>query len=352
MPEGLIRLYTYRPKKDGRYPIVIWYRVEGKQVRKATGYSAAMDEWDHKKNLPNRKHPGGQKLTDKLRKMALEDPFRPDSFAHFGEQLIAELQARGKNSNATAYRTAVERFKPFCNTWPTYAHLVAFKNALLKQGCAINSTAVYLRTLRAIWNEAERRDLIESKSPFKRGLIQQQETAKRFLTSDQVAALKNFEGLPRYKDRARMLWLVLASMRGLDVIDVMAFTPERFQDGYYIAQREKTGVPLKIWVPPIYHEFVARGYLHDMQQQTDPRRNLIRELTDVGHRLGFALQFKMARHTFATAAKQVGCPVDVIREMLGHSGKGVTHIYLGRYDQEIIDDWHRRALIFLGLLHI
>jgi integrase len=57
----------------------------------------------------------------------------------------------------------------------------------------------------------------------------------------------------------------------------------------------------------------------------------------------------MARHTFATLAKGAGCPKDVIREMLGHTGKSVTDVYLGAYDQQVLDHWQQVVIDLVGL---
>jgi integrase len=348
--EGRIRLYTYHRRKDGRHAIVIWQPDgTGKHRMKKTGYYAHPDEWDHKKNLPNKKHPGGQKLIDELRRLALADVLADFSFIEFGRQLAAEKKATGFRRNGVVYLTAVNRFAPYCTQWPTYMQLVRFKTDLLSEGLSVNGVATYLRTLRAIWNEAERRDLISGKSPFKRGLIQQVETEKRHLSVDQVRQLMALDGLPMYQDRARMLWLVCLAMRGVDLIDVVEMVPERIRNGYYQAPRAKTGVPIKIRVPQIFHDFAAKGYLDHMQRGVDVRRNLLRELSAVGHQLGFRVQYKMARHTFATLAKGAGCPKDVIREMLGHTGKSVTDVYLGAYDQQVLDHWQQVVIELVGL---
>ena len=45
----------------------------------------------------------------------------------------------------------------------------------------------------------------------------------------------------------------------------------------------------------------------------------------------------VARHTWATLAKQCGAPVAVISEGLGHASEKITHIYLKEFDSDVLD---------------
>jgi hypothetical protein len=53
----------------------------------------------------------------------------------------------------------------------------------------------------------------------------------------------------------------------------------------------------------------------------------------------------VARHTFATTAKRLGYSNELIAEALGHEyGNKITNIYLDSFDQEVVDDMHKRVI--------
>lgn len=64
-----------------------------------------------------------------------------------------------------------------------------------------------------------------------------------------------------------------------------------------------------------------------------------RNLKRVGLKLGLTtpLTTYVARHTWATLAKQCGAPVAVISEGLGHASEKITHIYLKEFDSDVLD---------------
>ena len=52
----------------------------------------------------------------------------------------------------------------------------------------------------------------------------------------------------------------------------------------------------------------------------------------------------VARHSWATAARNTGSGVTVISEALGHSSERMTRIYLGNLDASLVDEVNRKLL--------
>ena len=50
------------------------------------------------------------------------------------------------------------------------------------------------------------------------------------------------------------------------------------------------------------------------------------------------LTMYVARHSWASAAKQNGVPISVISEGMGHDSESTTKIYLARLDSDVVDD--------------
>ena len=49
----------------------------------------------------------------------------------------------------------------------------------------------------------------------------------------------------------------------------------------------------------------------------------------------------VARHSWATLARESGAPVAVISEGLGHTSEKTTQIYLKEFDRQIVDRVNR-----------
>ena len=65
-----------------------------------------------------------------------------------------------------------------------------------------------------------------------------------------------------------------------------------------------------------------------------------RRLKQLGQRLGYEVELTtyVARHSWATQAKECGIPVSVISEGLGHTSEKTTRIYLKEFDQKVLDE--------------
>ena len=66
----------------------------------------------------------------------------------------------------------------------------------------------------------------------------------------------------------------------------------------------------------------------------------------IGKACGFStdLTSYVARHSFATIARNKGIPVPVISKALGHSDLKTTEVYLAEIDNEVLDKYHREML--------
>ena len=53
--------------------------------------------------------------------------------------------------------------------------------------------------------------------------------------------------------------------------------------------------------------------------------------------VAISLTTQMIRHSWATQAKEIGAPIAVISEGLGHTSEKTTRIYLKEFDRSIVD---------------
>lgn len=74
-----------------------------------------------------------------------------------------------------------------------------------------------------------------------------------------------------------------------------------------------------------------------------------RNLKDIGRAMGLALPLTMyvARHSWASIARDEGIPLSVISEGMGHDSVNTTQIYLASLEIRVIDDANRKILRLL-----
>ena len=134
--------------------------------------------------------------------------------------------------------------------------------------------------------------------------------------------------------KARDLFLLMAST-GMAYADVSAMDPAKVREGWYAADRIKTGVH---FVAPVNAEAAAILEKYDGAPNLSDQ-HLNRCLHVLGDLLGldFPLTSHIARHTFITLALEQGLAPNVVQRMAGHSSLTMTESYT-----HLGDDWVKK----------
>lgn len=219
-----------------------------------------------------------------------------------------------------------------------------------------NTTSFYMRTLRAIYNQAVCEGLTADVQPFRKVYTGIDKTTKRALS---IAALKRIKSLDLSKNPrlnfARNLFLLSFYLRGISFIDLAFLRKSDLQDGYLTYCRRKTSRLLSIrWeaemqqivdklpasqthylLPIIGEENEMEHKQYRNQKQCINRRlKVIAELSQ----LSMPLTMYVARHSWASIARSQDIPIAVISEAMGHDSKQTTQIYLSSIQIDRIDE--------------
>lgn len=75
----------------------------------------------------------------------------------------------------------------------------------------------------------------------------------------------------------------------------------------------------------------------------------IPNLKAIGKELGLTLPLTMyvARHSWASIARDEGIPISVISEGMGHDSESTTQIYLASLETQVIDKANKKILKLL-----
>jgi len=399
-PSFKILLYTYKNLSNGQHPVMIRVTFDRKQKYFSLGMSASKENWNDDLARLNK---AGKRLTEQEKDMnILLDRFnaklekakkhfedvdfsfdRFDKFFFqaiqsndvfkFTQEIIDELIAESRIGSALSYRDTLNRLKHFRKEKDfTFRDidlnfLDEFKKHL-RTNNSTNSIGIYLRTLKAIYNRAIRKSLInEDFSPWKGYKIETETTRKRALTRDQIEILKSYEA-----ERGSAAWhslnyfLFSYYCRGMNFEDVARLTPDNIRNDRIFYIRKKTGDAMDMAIDSRIAEILlsysksenfifpiltpglsaltikyrVKTHLKNVNKEL---QNIVKAINKMPENkikqisLPEDITFYWGRHSAATMLKRSGVSTAMISEILGHSSEAVTKTYLDSFEKNQLD---------------
>ena len=389
-----IILWTNDKETAKGFPVIFYYFHNKIRRKIGLGYYFKMDDWNFEKQMPypsaadfDLVYPKLLNLNQNIKKLIYEGEtdlkvylaaFKPKAivitnFYDFADKLIQLMQERGKASNADVYQTTINQFKKVFTEIDfkeiDYNSLVAFKNHKLKYGAKNSTIHAYLRTLRAIYNEAvltgNTIDATPFKNVFKDIAVRKNRTKKKYLTIESIARLEKVECdvITKHADYCRDLFLLQFYFGGQDLIDIYNLKKEQVQDGRIYFERAKLGERGYVFDLVISEkaQLIFDKYANDspfmLLGRKDYagyetfRRRYQKYLVDLQSDLGIKVEpmnsnlgIKVARYTFANRGKMIQVDEDLLRELMGHERNDVDTIYKEKHPQKMRDKAHLRII--------
>ncbi len=368
-------------------PGTIYYQVVKNQCAKLvfTPYRIYEDEWDSKKE--RLKDSDNAERTIPLRVAQARIRFDLDRLRYCAEnstglqELIKKYEAL-KSSNLffsfmedtvehlidlgqfTTAKNYISSYRSFCTFTKNYnLDFIGFASDLIEKYEAMmklrkvksNTSAFYLRNLRAVYYKAVDQELTSDKRPFRRVFTGTVKTMKRAISAKEILAIKSLDLSKRPSlDFARDAFLFSFYGRGMSMIDVAHVTSADIRGGYLFYHRSKTEQPLKVKVIPQMQAIINKyksdnapyllpliknkGCQEDKEYDASIRRinNNLKKIAKLAD-ISIPLSTYVARHSWASIGKTKNLPIAVISDSLGHDSLSTTEIYLKSIDQDAID---------------
>lgn len=390
-----------RTKTDGTNPLKIRITHQRKSWELPIDSYITADTWDKSKGQIKNTHPNHRLINLKIRKRlsfveeqilelerkdadySLEDVkglFAPKEKEEeekmidaimFGQMLVEEMKAVGRLGNADAYNTALNQLKSFTPS-PTfeeinYNFLTKWEMTLKQKGTKINTISVYFRTVRAVFNQAIKRDVVDQKHyPFNKFKIKSERTVQRTLTKEQIKEIEALElKTGTGMDRARDTFILSFNLCGMNFRDIALLTEDNIQADRIIYRRQKTHKIYSIKITPKAKEIIEKykgenspfvmpivpnKHKGDKDKQQKSAKEMVKNYNtryyhEIGKLIGLPkITTYYARYSWANIARKLGYSKDLIAEALGHEyGNRVTGIYLDNYDLEVIDEMNEKV---------
>ena len=244
------------------------------------------------------------------------------------------------------------------------AELVQSYEAYLKnvaQVC-LNTSSFYMRIFRAVYNKAVEKGYITQQRPFSHIYTGIVKTKKRAIPTESVSSIKNIDTseLTKQQELARDTFLLCFYLRGISFIDLAHLRKSDIKDGILRYTRSKTKQCLSLrWTSDMqaivdkYSDQTASSpyllpFLVASDDKKQDERQLYRNagarisyhLKKLGTKLGLEgkLTLYVARHSWATTARDKDIPISIISDALGHTSTTTTQIYLDTIHSSEVDD--------------
>jgi site-specific recombinase XerD len=235
---------------------------------------------------------------------------------------------------------------------------------LIDRGLKRNSIAYYLRTLRTLYNRAVEAGLTDDRDIFRHVHISYCKTTKRAISVNHIRAIERLE-LPEDSSLAlaRDLFMFSFYMRGMPFVDMAFLRKSDLKHGMVTYCRKKTNQSLTIeWEKPM-QDIVDRyagqtrntpfilpilinedGTEYKRYRQVE--QNVNRNLKKIGDMINLKIPLStyVARHSWASIARNLDVSIAVISEGMGHNSYRTTQIYLNSIDTSQINLANRKII--------
>ena len=284
--------------------------------------------------------------------------------------MAAEKLRVGRPGTAKTYRDAMASFSRFrggedMTIDALDAETMSLYEAWLKgRGVRRNSSSCYLRTLRTLYRKAVEAGLTTDKDIFRHVFTGFAKTAKRAVPLGPLRAVRRLR-LPGNSAIAfaRDMFMLIVYLQGISFVDLAYLKKSDIKNGTLQYIRKKTGQGISVGWEPAMQDIVDT-YAHltkdspyllpiitkadgtERRQYERMEHKVNRHLKKIGAMAGLQVPLTTytARHTWASAMRDMGTGLSVISRGLGHESLKTTQIYLSSIDTEGVVKANRQLI--------
>ncbi len=399
-----IKLNRDRKTLSGRYPVVFCLTEKRRRALIYTGIHVYEQEFDKKRSKidyvkgisksrkalseANRKitqiqniildtineYTRHQKVIN-LQELAQEcrRRIKGDTLYALFEKVIDEKRKNGHFGSAKAYESTYRKIQALTNKTDiqlckiTTDYITDLYKNCSTSGISCNTTSFYMRNFKAVLNRRQTSDkAIPIQKLFQYTVIRKVKTTKRALSVQDMKLLLKFNpaGNKRYIQALEIFWLCFI-LQGTSIADLCFIPKEALCADYICYKRHKTSTRINVALNQVSRRLLYRyksqnpysQYLFRFMDQYDTPtmiygayRNMLKRINSTLKQIGIEIGLNIpltsyvARHTWATQAKSVGTPAELISEAMGHTSQHTTSIYLKNFDQNIIDNVNNKVI--------
>ncbi|MBE6318294.1 MAG: site-specific integrase [Bacteroidales bacterium] len=293
---------------------------------------------------------------------------RSKSFFNFMLDAIDNLTEMNRYGTAHSYSSALKSFMNFREN--VDVELIDIDSDLMQRyeaylenrGVSPNTVSFYMRNLRAVYNRAIEKDLIPMRNPFRHVYTGIAKTVKRALPLKALQRIRtlNLANRPSL-DFARDMFMFSFYTRGMSFIDMANLKTDDIKYNTLYYRRHKTGQQLQIrWercmqeIVDKYKYITVAPFLLPISESPDdpyPRYKCIMSRVNkylkrvaLLANIDAPLTMYVARHSWASVARDAHIPISIISQGMGHDSELTTQIYLATINNVLVDRANKRII--------
>lgn len=388
-------------KSDKTYPLILRIIHNRKSISIPLGYSFLENDWNdeikevkksytgvsnisrlnkliHKKKVDaldiiNQLQDSGEinNLSVKEIKARIVNKDSNQTFYNYTEDIISEMEDAERFGYSRSVNNTLQAVKSFTdeNDFPlkdlNYDFLFRFENFCRKRGNSTNTIAVYMRTIKMIFNRGIKSGVVKKEQyPFSGYKIKTAKTKKRAVHREVIELIEKLELKENTRIwHARNYFLFSFYAMGMNFADMAHLRIENISEGRIEYKRQKTKKQYSIKITPQMDKILqyyipqkeSEKYIfpiisvegspkQEYQEFFEKRRTFNKQLKEIAKLCGIEanLTSYVARHSWATIAKWKEVPIAAISEGLGHGDVKTTEVYLDSFDKEVLDEYNQR----------
>jgi integrase/recombinase XerD len=314
-----------------------------------------------------------------------EAPAKPGLISYSYLSYIRQLLREGRISSAVSYHCSYVSLCKFRGNIPfafiTVSYLTEYENWLKQQGLSRTTIGIYLRPLRAIFNEAIEGGIIKREKcyPFgkRKYRIPTSKNTKKALELADIQKIYYYQCDPEQpgEQNAKDYWLFSYLGNGINPKDIANLKYKNIEGDYLTFERSKTEKslrsdpkPITIFLTDDLKTIIERwgnkktslnNYIFPILEpglsplrQYELIQNFVGFINDWMRRILKNLSINkkattyVARHSFSTVLKRSGASTEFIQEALGHTDLKTTESYLDSFDKDVKKEFAQRLISF------
>lgn len=292
----------------------------------------------------------------------------------FMQEQVTKKEQMKRLGTAHTYGNAYRRFKAFREDMDlTFDELSpdmieCYEAWLIDRRLKQNSIRCYLRTLNTLLCKAAAEGLLNNTNLFSHVRLSYVKTTKRAISEKELKVIANLE-LPEGSTMAlaRDIFMFSFYMRGMPFVDIAYLRKTDLRNGMWTYCRRKTNQCLMVeW--EMAQQKILDHYAHqtengsfllpiikkedgtEYKQYQRMQININRALKKIGEmaELKMPLTTYVARHTWASVARDMNIPIAIISEGMGHNSIKTTQVYLNSIGISRVNEANKRIIKRIG----
>lgn len=286
--------------------------------------------------------------------------------------LVQIIKTSARFSTGSIYTSAAKSLIRFTNNPDlTFQELSPgllkqFEEHLLQRGNRHNTVSTYMRMLCSICNQAQEDGITlpyKTDDLFRYVFTGYEPTIKRAVPPALIRSLAmlNLDHRPNLRF-SRDMFLLSLYLCGIPFVDLIHLRKSDVRNNTIYYYRKKTRQQLSVHIEKCawkilnaYSTPSESPYLLPILKSSGEKahreyKSALRLYNKHLHRLSSMLKLQVpltsyvARHSWATAAKNEGVAISIISESLGHTSEKVTHVYLASFESNALSQANKKVI--------